>query len=79
MLISSFEEKYEFLDLKQKIEESGTKLNEGREDVKLHVKPSSLLLNLNRRIEEVVQNSLRSSTNSGSWINLFLGLLANKH
>ena len=50
MLISSFEEKYEFLDLKQKIEESGTKLNEGREDVKLHVKPFSLELKpANRR------------------------------
>jgi len=50
MLISSFEEKYEFLDLKQKIEESVTKLNEGREDVKLHVKPFSLELKpANRR------------------------------
>lgn len=56
-----------------------------KEEKKLNYMLNHFLLNLNRRIEEVVHHSLRSLcslrslTNSRSWINFFLGLLANKH
>ena len=55
-----------------------------KEEKKLNYMLNHFLLNLNRRIEEVVHHSLRSlcslrSLTSRSWINFFLGLLANKH